>query len=242
MKNNFKLCGDYAVIYLNSPKDGDKECLVDVEDLEKIKNIRWYSAFNNVTKAFYVYGHDTRTSTIRLHRLIVDAQKALHSSYLFYTMEVDKLNKQLQQLKEQYMALMNRENFEKLQEDLKPFQDEYFKDLSMGAIAELAKKSIRLGKENRELEREREILKSTVRDFAFDVERPDWIENFCNGAKNWTRGLCEETDKYQSSLAIALDALEKIIHYYLDNSWHNSDLEVKKIASQAIEKIGGKKE
>lgn len=40
---------------------------------------------------------------------------------------------------------------EKLQNNLKPFQDEYFKGLSYEAIAELAKKSIRLTKNNTEL-------------------------------------------------------------------------------------------
>jgi wyosine [tRNA(Phe)-imidazoG37] synthetase (radical SAM superfamily) len=36
------------------------------------------------------------------------------------------------------------------EEDIKPFQDTYFKDLSYEVIAELAKKSIRLTKENSE--------------------------------------------------------------------------------------------
>lgn len=42
-----------------------------------------------------------------------------------------------------------------------PFEDEYFKGLDTKTIAELAKKSIRLGEENSKLETELEELKST---------------------------------------------------------------------------------
>ena len=39
-----------------------------------------------------------------------------------------------------------------LQAELAPFRDDYFKDLDNSQVAELAKKSIRITKENREME------------------------------------------------------------------------------------------
>lgn len=48
------------------------------------------------------------------------------------------------------MQGLEKEN-ERLKKELEPFQDCYFKGLSYGHIAELAKKSIRLTEENREM-------------------------------------------------------------------------------------------
>lgn len=39
-----------------------------------------------------------------------------------------------------------------LQAELAPFRDDYFKDLDNSQVAELAKKSVRITKENREME------------------------------------------------------------------------------------------
>ena len=39
-----------------------------------------------------------------------------------------------------------------LQAELAPFRDDYFKDLDSSQVAELAKKSVRITKENREME------------------------------------------------------------------------------------------
>ena len=54
---------------------------------------------------------------------------------------------------------------------LEPFKDEYFKGLDMEAIAELAKKSIRLATENRELEDENEKLKNCLTEIKRITEK-----------------------------------------------------------------------
>lgn len=64
---------------------------------------------------------------------------------------------------------LNAEN-SKYKQALEPFKDDYFKNLDTKTIAELAKKSIRLTTENRELEQKNEELKAQV---------DEWKEN-CN--------------------------------------------------------------
>ena len=72
--------------------------------------------------------------------------------------EINLLKSQNEGLKKQNEAL--QAELRKFQELL---QDEYFKGLNVNQILELAKKSIRLTAENRELEKENEELKEKVR-------------------------------------------------------------------------------
>ena len=58
--------------------------------------------------------------------------------------------------------MMCNKYLDHLKKQIAPFKDKYFQGLDMEAIAELAKKSIRLATENRELEDENEKLKAQL--------------------------------------------------------------------------------
>lgn len=70
MKNQFEIKADHVVIHINSKKHGPKECLVDVDDFNRVKGMVWclsntgYASTNigNKSSGFH--------STILLHRLI----------------------------------------------------------------------------------------------------------------------------------------------------------------------------
>jgi len=70
---------------------------------------------------------------------------------------IDDLKLQIEQIKDKHQTLISynakqRAEIIKLNKQVKPFLDLYFKDLPMESIAELAKKSIRLTKYNSELQ------------------------------------------------------------------------------------------
>lgn len=67
--------------------------------------------------------------------------------------QLDAVSKEL----DEYVQKLSKPEFEKL------LQDDYFKGLNVNQILELAKKSIRLTAENRELEKKNEELKEKVR-------------------------------------------------------------------------------
>ena len=79
------------------------------------------------------------------------------------------------QLQKKNDVLKNEQfTFEELiktqEEQLEPFNDEYFKNMDTKTIAELAKKSIRLTSENRKLEEECEKQKIKVADILSEKE------------------------------------------------------------------------
>lgn len=86
IKNKYKIVDDYVIIYLNR-KNGDIfETYIDLEDIEKIKKIKykWHAAWDKHMKSFYaratIYkGMDENNCSISnsllLHRYIMDATK-----------------------------------------------------------------------------------------------------------------------------------------------------------------------
>ena len=95
----------------------------------------------------------------------------------------------LLQAKVQECKTLKSENFSfeeliKYQEhQLKPFQDEYFKGLDNVAIAELAKKSIRLTTENRKLENALDEIEEYI-NTQIDELAVKKIKDIINGAKD----------------------------------------------------------
>lgn len=83
MKNDFEIRGDITAIFLNSPKHGNSETLIDTFDLDKVKNFpnRWGMALNKEGYNFYcrgkVYLPNGKSKTIYLHRFITDCPKGL---------------------------------------------------------------------------------------------------------------------------------------------------------------------
>ena len=76
--------------------------------------------------------------------------KDLISENQKFCCQIEELTNKLSSKKIEYemLELLNKQ----LEHQLKPFQNEYFKGLDNVAIAELAKKSIRITAENRKLE------------------------------------------------------------------------------------------
>ncbi len=60
-----------------------------------------------------------------------------------------------------------KNKFEKLEQKLKPFEDDYFRGLSYEQIAELAKKSIRLTADNIELSDSLEEMEAQIEDLTY---------------------------------------------------------------------------
>lgn len=69
-KNKIIIKADHAEIELFSTKHGVKNTIIDLEDVDKCKNYRWFFVLDGNT--FYSYAHKGST-TIKLHRLIMDA-------------------------------------------------------------------------------------------------------------------------------------------------------------------------
>jgi len=57
---------------IESPKYGNIEVLIDVEDYNKIKNYRWYAHLDKRTNSFYVRTHIERIILLSLHRVILN--------------------------------------------------------------------------------------------------------------------------------------------------------------------------
>lgn len=63
-----------------------------------------------------------------------------------------------------------KEMLNEYRQELKPFKDDYFKNLDTKVIAELAKKSIRLTTENRKLEDARDKIEKCIKEYVCDEE------------------------------------------------------------------------
>lgn len=84
IKNNFVINGDVAYIELNS-KSGNTYTIIDIDDLEKIKQIdgKWYASYYSDLKGYYVKvqidngikNGKKKYTSIFLHRYITNAPK-----------------------------------------------------------------------------------------------------------------------------------------------------------------------
>lgn len=84
MKNNYKIIGDYVIIYLNGRKNKGFETMIDLEDFEKIKNLNfswhvsWKGCINNYYATATIYlgtiNNKPKYKTIYLHRVILGVE------------------------------------------------------------------------------------------------------------------------------------------------------------------------
>lgn len=80
MKNEYTLSedGTYAIVKLTQ----GQVTLVDVEDLEKIGEYRWYASWQPACSKYYVQGRIKGQSTIGMQRVIMDADKGLSVDHI----------------------------------------------------------------------------------------------------------------------------------------------------------------
>lgn len=75
MRNNYEIRGDTIVIFIESPKHGHFEVLIDTEDVPKIENYRWCVKYYPRDKVFYIVANTTiknKRKMLKMHRLITN--------------------------------------------------------------------------------------------------------------------------------------------------------------------------
>jgi len=80
IKNGCCFIKDAAKIFVIQRSGTEHEVLIDLEDLERINELRDFSVhvkFDKGTNSFYAQFHDENHKTKRLHRLIMDTPKEL---------------------------------------------------------------------------------------------------------------------------------------------------------------------
>lgn len=84
--NKIIMNNDTLLIVLKSKKYGDKECVIDIEDYNKIKIYRWGVYKNKKRSNFYCIARDKdkKRTTIKIHRLLLSVKKGK---------EVDHINR-----------------------------------------------------------------------------------------------------------------------------------------------------
>ena len=121
--------------------------------------------------------------------------------------------------------MMCNKYLDHLKKQIAPFKDKYFQGLDMETIAELAKKSIRLATENRELEDENEKLKKQL-DKYLDQEEEE-IRQLNNDSK--LDEILESIKKANEQIAKeikykkALEAIETYCNVILTDRCHYSE-------------------
>lgn len=73
MRNDYKIVDDYVTIYLNC-KGSTVECLIDLEDLDKVAQYRWYGSKG---KTGNIYAMTPGNQKIQMHRLLMGNPKGL---------------------------------------------------------------------------------------------------------------------------------------------------------------------
>lgn len=77
-QNTIILKETHAELIINSPKYGIKTVLIDLDDVDKIKNNCWFLQYTKGINNFYVQTKDQNTkNTIRLHRYLMNCPKDL---------------------------------------------------------------------------------------------------------------------------------------------------------------------
>lgn len=72
MKNKFSINGSTVVVYVKRRNGDEFKILVDVDDLEIIKNFSWSVSYSESNNAYYAYSAGNRFA---MHRMLTDAQK-----------------------------------------------------------------------------------------------------------------------------------------------------------------------
>jgi hypothetical protein len=79
MKNSYEVRGDVTAIFLNSPKYGQMETLIDTADLPRVQEFQntWYLQWDRGSKGFYAQGslpnENGKWTTVKLHRWITNS-------------------------------------------------------------------------------------------------------------------------------------------------------------------------
>ena len=71
--NDFVILEEYAVIKIQSKKYGDLDCLIDIEDIQKVNKFKWAVRFDKGINNYYVHtGICNDIATTLLHRFIMN--------------------------------------------------------------------------------------------------------------------------------------------------------------------------
>lgn len=84
MKNEYKICGDYTIIYLNRRNGDVLETFVDTEDLEKIQKhpYKWGPKFSKNTQTHYVNARHSKNKRLFLHRFILKTPEGYFTDHI----------------------------------------------------------------------------------------------------------------------------------------------------------------
>jgi hypothetical protein len=84
LKNKYKVCGEYTIIYLDRKNELPMECYIDTEDIEKIEKlgIKWGVTYAKNNDSYYAHGSKIRGyidgkyryKGYYLHRMIFDKE------------------------------------------------------------------------------------------------------------------------------------------------------------------------
>ena len=79
MKNNIIILKEkHAEIIIDSYKYGIKNILIDLDDIDKVKKIKWHLHYDKCINNFYIMGWDnSRHKHIKLHRYLMNFPKDL---------------------------------------------------------------------------------------------------------------------------------------------------------------------
>lgn len=81
--NEYKICGDYSIIYIKNRKHGILECKIDTEDLNKVLNYRWYASYKSDINTFYVSSEKfNKTERFILHRVVTSCPNGLQVDHI----------------------------------------------------------------------------------------------------------------------------------------------------------------
>lgn len=172
-KNEYKILGSYkgfdfiyiiptnAIFYKNSDDDLEFFTPEMIEIEKEFKNPD--CEIKNECDFIYVFYSIVGDLVKQL------AKETKRADDLFKNLYVNERPLRDKLIKEMNRSIKSETDLQQANGKLKPFQDQYFKDLPMESIAELAKKSIRLTTANSELEEKLEKARNFIENSYFDT-------------------------------------------------------------------------
>ena len=70
--NKVLILDTHAEIIINSKKWGMKKCLIDKEDIDKVKELTWQVKYTKETNCFYIVSSKSNKKEIKIHRFITN--------------------------------------------------------------------------------------------------------------------------------------------------------------------------
>lgn len=90
-RNKITIKENYAEIIVSSKKYGQKVALIDLDDVEKVKNYTW--TLKNARGVFYIQSSTRKNGTLPLHRLIMNCPKDMMVDHIHHnTLDNRKFN------------------------------------------------------------------------------------------------------------------------------------------------------